>query len=86
MLTYCNGPKVGIKLLKYLMSEYYSLFPYFCSSDQSLATQFFLNFKFLNILVITITCDIIHSHTYVDKLIHKSYSIYRLSLEFFYDH
>jgi len=22
-------PKVGIKLLKYLMSEYYSLFPYF---------------------------------------------------------
>jgi len=31
------------------MSEHYSLFPYFCSSDQSLLS--FLNFQFLNILV-----------------------------------
>jgi len=40
-------PKVGIKIQKYLMSEYYSLFPYFL---QSLLN--FLNFKFLNILVL----------------------------------
>jgi len=48
MLTYYNGPKLGIKLLKYLISEHYSLFT-FCNSDQSLLR--FFNFKFLNILV-----------------------------------
>jgi len=29
MLTYCNEPKYGLNFYKYLMSEYYSLFPYF---------------------------------------------------------
>jgi len=42
-------PKVGIKILKISYVRILFLFPYFCSSDQSLLS--FLNFNFFNILV-----------------------------------
>jgi len=50
MLTYCNGPKVGIKFLKisHIRQNIIPCFLTFCSSDQSLL-KFQIVFKYSNI-------------------------------------
>jgi len=59
MLTHCNRPRVGIKLLKISCQNIIPCFLTFCSSD----TQFFLNFQFINILVCLLF--ILHLYKYI---------------------